>query len=161
MAELRLEPVTRDNVRAACDLRLRPDQEHLVAPVAYSLAEAYVVPDIAWPRLIYDGDELAGFIMGAFDPSNPDDLYHAYLWRLNISADHQRGGYGRFAVAAMCAETVRRGLHKLTVSYHPGEDGPEGFYQRLGFRPTGRISHGEAVAERVLAAGDALCGPAA
>ena len=85
MAELRLEPVTRDNVRAACDLRLRPDQEHLVAPVAYSLAEAYVAADIAWPRLIYDGDELVGFIMGAFDPPNPDDLFHAYLWRLNIS----------------------------------------------------------------------------
>ena len=51
-------------------------------------------------------------------------------------------------------------MRKLTVSYHPGEDGPEGFYQRLGFRPTGRINQGEAVAERVVAAGDALPGAA-
>jgi diamine N-acetyltransferase len=156
MAEPRLERVTRENVRAACDLRLRPEQEHLVAPVACSLADAYVAPDIAWPRLIYDGDQLIGFIMGAFDPQNPDDLYHAYLWRLTISADHQGGGYGRFAVAALCREALRRGLPKLTVSYHPGENGPVGFYQRLGFRPTGRINQGEAVAERVLAAGDPL-----
>ena len=54
----RLEPVTQENVRAACELKIRPEQEDLVAPVARSLAEAYTVPDIAWPRLIYDGSQL-------------------------------------------------------------------------------------------------------
>jgi diamine N-acetyltransferase len=60
--------VTSENVRAACKLKTRPGQEDLVAPVAWSLAEAYTVPDIAWPRLIYDGDQLVGFIMAAFAP---------------------------------------------------------------------------------------------
>lgn len=150
MSGLRLEPVTRENVRAACMLRLRPGQEGLVAPVAWSLADAYVSPDLAWPRLIYKGDQLVGFIMAAFDPENPSELYRAYLWRLNISADHQGGGYGRFAVEALCAEAVRRGLRKLTVSYHPGGSGPEGFYLLLGFRPTGEYNQGEVVAERLL-----------
>src|ERR1700757_3882079 len=53
---LRLALVTQDNVRAACKLTMRPDQEDLVAPVAWSLADAYTMPDIAWPRLIYNGD---------------------------------------------------------------------------------------------------------
>src|SRR5215470_12044086 len=109
IAALRLEPVTRENVRAACLLRLRPGQEDLVAPVAFSLAEAYVSPEIAWPRLIYDGDQLVGFVMVAFDPKNPSELLHAYLWRLNVDADHQGGGYGRFAVEEVCAEALRRG----------------------------------------------------
>lgn len=43
----RLKKVTPDNVDAACRLRIRPDQEGLVAPVVRSLAEAYVQPDIA------------------------------------------------------------------------------------------------------------------
>ena len=60
---LRLEPVTRENVRAACKLKLRPGQEQLVAPVAWSLADAYTMPDIAWRRLSYDGDEVAGVVM--------------------------------------------------------------------------------------------------
>jgi diamine N-acetyltransferase len=47
---LRLEQVTQDNVRAACNLQLRADQDHLVARVAWSLADAYTMPDIAWPR---------------------------------------------------------------------------------------------------------------
>ena len=67
-AALRLERVTQENVRAACKLQLRADQGDLVAPVAWSLADAYTMPDIAWPRLIYDGDQLAGFIMAAFAP---------------------------------------------------------------------------------------------
>lgn len=147
---LRLEPVTPDNVRSACKLKLRVDQENLVAPVAWSLADAYAAPDIAWPRLIYDDDQMVGFIMAAFDPANPADLFHCYLWRLNIGAEHQGSGYGRFAVEALCQEAIRRGQHRLTVSYHPYENGPAGFYQRLGFRPTGEYNHDEVVAERIL-----------
>jgi diamine N-acetyltransferase len=147
---LRLEPVTRENVRAACQLKVRPDQEGLVAPVAWSLASAYADPDIAWPRLIYDGGQLVGFIMAAFDPGNAAELYHSFLWRLNISAEHQGSGYGRFGVEALCQEAIRRGQHRLTVSYHQDQNGPEGFYERLGFHPTGEYIQDEAVAERIL-----------
>jgi diamine N-acetyltransferase len=55
------------NVRAACQLELRPGQEGVVAPVAWSLADAYAAPPgVAWPRLVYDGDELVGFLMVGF-----------------------------------------------------------------------------------------------
>jgi diamine N-acetyltransferase len=46
---------------------------------------------------------------------------------------------------------MRRGHHRLTVSYHAGPLGPEVFYERLGFRPTGEHNEGETVAERLLA----------
>ncbi|HEX9064100.1 MAG TPA: GNAT family N-acetyltransferase [Streptosporangiaceae bacterium] len=161
MAELRLELVTRENVRNACLLRLRPDQEDLVAPVAWSLADAYAWQDVAWPRLVYLGDQLVGFVMGAFGADDSSDLFRAYLWRLNISADHQRTGAGRFAVGEFCHEAFRRGHDRVTVSFHPGENGPEGFYQRLGFRRTGAVNHGEVVAECVLTADGQLPGPAA
>jgi len=146
----RLEPVTLENVRAACKLRLEPDQEDLVAPVAWSLADAYTVPDIAWPRLIYDDGQLVGFLMAAFAPAHFDQLFHSYLWRLNIGAGHQGKGYGRFAVESVCQEALRRGQRRLTVSYHRVQHGPEGFYQRLGFHPTGEYNEGEVIASRVL-----------
>ncbi len=152
VSALRLEQVTPANVRAACVLKLRPDQEHLVAPVAWSLADAYAAPKIAWPRLICTGDVVVGFIMAAFDQGNPAELFHSYLWRLNIGAEHQGGGYGRFAVEQLCEEATRRGHRRLTVSYHDDANGPEGFYRRLGFRPTGEHNEGEVVAERLLGA---------
>jgi diamine N-acetyltransferase len=148
----RLEPVTQENVRAACDLKPRPDQEGLVASVAVSLADAYTMPDIAWPRLIYDGDQLVGFIMAAFAPAHENPLFHSYLWRLVIGAERQGRGYGRFAVEELCQEAARRGHDRLTVSYHAGEHGPEDFYKRLGFQPTGEYNEGEAVAERIFSA---------
>jgi diamine N-acetyltransferase len=150
-ADLRLELVTQDNVRAACELKLRADQDGLVAPVAWSLADAYTMPDIAWPRVIYDGDQLVGFVMAAFAPDHQKPLFHSYLWRLNIGAEHQGKGYGRFAVEQLCQEAVRRGHRRLTVSYHAGQHGPEAFYERLGFHPTGEFNEGETVAERHLA----------
>ena len=150
-AGLRLEQVTPGNVRDACRPELRPGQEGLVAPVAWSLADAYAAPpDLPWPRLIYDQDELVGFIMAAFDPGNDNDLYHCYLWRLNISGTRQGRGYGRFAVDGLCAEARRRGLPRVTVSFHAVDHGPEGFYQRLGFRCTGELNQGEVVAELLL-----------
>jgi diamine N-acetyltransferase len=67
---IRLAAVTPANVVDACRLELRPGQERFVAPVAWSLAEAYAQPEVAWPRLVYDDDRLVAFVMGGFDPGN-------------------------------------------------------------------------------------------
>ncbi|MFC6022616.1 GNAT family N-acetyltransferase [Plantactinospora solaniradicis] len=151
---LRLEKITPDNVLAACQLKIRPEQEGLVAPVAQSLAEAYAQPEIAWPRLIVDGEEPVGFIMGFFEvrlnPDNPEDPLRSGIWRLNIAAEQQGRGYGRFAVLAVCEEIRRRGESRATVTWVPGERGPERFYLRLGFRLTGEQSGDEVVGERDL-----------
>ncbi|MGA4862276.1 GNAT family N-acetyltransferase [Streptomyces lavendulocolor] len=153
-ASLRLEKITPDNVEAAIALRVRPDQDHLVAPVVTSLAEAYAQPDVAWPRLIFDGDRLVGFLMAFFDIDFAGDGtgtdIRSGLWRLNIAVGEQGRGYGRFAVQAVAAEIRRRGGTRLVVSWHPGPDGPEAFYLGLGFRPTGETSGDQRVGELAL-----------
>lgn len=137
--DMRLERITPANVRAACDIALLPGQERYVAPVALSLAEAYADPDHAWPRLIYRGDRLLGFVMGGFRPGDP--LLSSTLWRLNVAGDAQRQGCGRFAVMAVAAEARRRGHHTLSTAYVLGPQSPRDFYLRLGFEPTGRSLH--------------------
>lgn len=152
--QLRLEPVTTANIDTAIGLKVRPDQEHLVAPVVKSLAEAYVYPDIAWPRLLFDGDRAVGFLMAFHDIDFAGDGtgtdIRSGLWRLNIAAGEQGRGYGRFAVEAVAAEIRRRGGTRLTTTWHPGEGGPEGFYLGLGFRPTGETSGDQTVGELEL-----------
>jgi diamine N-acetyltransferase len=143
----RLESVTPANLDAACDLRVLPEQEAVVAPVVRSLADAYVNPDTAWPRLIYDGDDAVGFVMAGFDPGSPMHWFRCGIWRLNIAAGRQGKGYGRFAVEGVSAEARRRGQDRLTVMWVQHEHGPEGFYLGLGFRPTGERFHDQVIAE--------------
>ncbi|WP_319460589.1 GNAT family N-acetyltransferase [Micromonospora sp. RTP1Z1] len=150
MSSPRLEKITTDNVLAACAIAVRPDQEGLVAPVARSLAEAYVQPEVAWPRLTVDGDRPVGFLMAFFDirwrDDDPSDV-RSGLWRLNIAAGEQGRGYGRFAVASLTGEIRRRGGTRLFTTWAPGGHGPERFYRRLGFRLTGETSGDQVVGE--------------
>lgn len=143
---MRLELVTQENVRKACDVKVLATQEKFVAPVAVSLAEAYVYGDVAWPRVITDGDRVVGFVMVAVQPDEPIEAYRFCLWRLAIDAAEQGKGYGRFAVAEVMAEGRRRGVDKLHVTWMEGDGGPAGFYQSLGFVTTGEVLDGETVA---------------
>ncbi|MEV7275383.1 GNAT family N-acetyltransferase [Streptomyces sp. NPDC093111] len=146
---LRLEPITPANVDAALELRVHPHQVKNVAPVERSLAEAYAHGETAWPRLVFDGEELVGFLMAFVDiqwnPEKDPADRRSGLWRLNIGAGHQGKGYGRFAVDAVREELVRRGARELYVCWEPGEHGPAEFYRRLGFRETGERSGGQTV----------------
>ncbi|CAL9523152.1 GNAT family N-acetyltransferase [Streptomyces sp. Tu 3180] len=145
---LRLEEITAENLDAALGVRVRPDQEFAVAPVVKSLAEAYVHPTTAWPRLIRDGDRAVGFLMAFFDIDWHEDggsVVRSGLWRLNIAADAQGRGYGRFAVESVAAEIRRRGGTELHVCWHPGPSGPEDFYLGLGFRKNGEVVEDETV----------------
>jgi diamine N-acetyltransferase len=145
----RLEEVTPGNFETATGIRVRPEQEFAVSPVMQSLAEAYVHPaGVAWPRLIVDGDRTVGFLMAFLDidwRADGGSVVRSGLWRLNIAADAQGQGYGRFAVESVAAELRRRGTKELYVTWHEGDDGPAEFYLRLGFRRTGELSDGETV----------------
>jgi diamine N-acetyltransferase len=146
--EPQLEEITPATFDTAVGIRVRADQEHAVRPVVESLAEAWVHPaGVARPRLIVDGGRAVGFLMAFLDIDWYQDgsVLRSGLWRLNIAAEEQGRGYGRFAVRAVAEEIRRRGGTELYVTWHPGPDGPEEFYRRLGFRTTGETSGGQTV----------------
>jgi diamine N-acetyltransferase len=145
MAELRLEELSASNVVAANALTLKPGQEQFVAPVSYSAAAAVSNPATAWQRVVRDGDEVVGFIMGNFDPDSEHEEFHSILWRINVDADDQGRGIGTFAVHALADEARSRGLARLYVIWEGGELGPEQFFLRSGFKPVGETQYGETV----------------
>jgi diamine N-acetyltransferase len=77
--------------------------------------------------------------MANFDPDNELEAFRCGIWRLNVAADAQGSGVGRFAVEAVAEEARRRGSSRMTVLWEKGDGGPEGFYLRLGFVPTGEL----------------------
>ncbi|WP_423922337.1 GNAT family N-acetyltransferase [Frigoribacterium sp. 2-23] len=150
MSDLRLEELSASTIVAANSLTLKPGQEQYVAPVSHSIAEAYVNPTTAWPRVVLDGDEVVGFIMGNFDAESDDEALRSCIWRINVAADAQGHGIGRFAVHSLADEARSRGFDRLTVMYEPGEDGPEEFFAHIGFAVIGETPYGEHLAALTL-----------
>lgn len=142
---LALAELTSDNLPGLIRLPPAPGEKSTVAPVAWSIAEAYVTPT-AWPRAILDDDEVVGFVMANWDPDSEIEAFRGGIWRLNVADEAQGRGVGRFAVEQVAAEARRRGYDKITVLWEPGADGPEQFYLKVGFRITGEL-FGETVGE--------------
>ena len=152
MAAVTLREIDADSVRSICKLVVAPDQHHLVAPNAVSIAQAYFEP-AAWFRGIYADEEPVGFAM-LYDPSRtrtPERPGTCYLWRFMIDARHQRSGYGAQALALLI-EHVRTlpGVERFMLSYVPAEHSPRDFYARFGFLENGEIDADEVVMELTL-----------
>lgn len=143
MAELRLEELTAETISAANSLTLKPGQQAFLQPVTYTQAEQQLDPAGSWPRVVRDGDQVVGYIMGAFDADNPEEYLRAAIWRINVAAVAQGAGVGRFAVAAFADEARKRGFTRATVVWAPGEGGPGEFFEAVGFVVVGHTPFGE------------------
>lgn len=146
MAELRLEELSASTIVAVNALTLKPGQEQFVAPVSYAVAAAVINPATAWQRVVLDGDEVVGFISANFDPEAHQEEFRSALWRINVDADDQGRGVGRFAVDSLTDEARKRGFDHVNVIYEPGESGPEAFFLRVGFKPVGETDYSETIA---------------
>jgi RimJ/RimL family protein N-acetyltransferase len=61
------------------------------------------------------------------------------LGKLLIGERHQGRGYGAEVVRLVAELMPAEGATELLTSYVPGDGGPAGFYERLGFVPTGDL----------------------
>lgn len=145
MSEFRLEELSARTIVAANALTLRPGQQDFLTPVSYSLADAFTNPFTTWSRVVLSGDTVVGFIRGNFDSDHPRDEFRACLWRINVAADWQGKGVGRFAVSELLGEAKRRGFQRITVIWEPGAQGPGEFFTRIGFVPVGETEYGEVI----------------
>lgn len=152
MTELRVVELSAATIVAVNNLSLKPGQEQFLAPVSYGTAASVMNPQTTWQRVIVDGEEVVAFVSANFDPDAAEEHFRGVLWRINVDADDQGRGVGRFAVGALLDEARKRGFARVNVIYEAGEDGPEAFFQRVGFTPVGETPYGEIIAEIALSA---------
>ena len=147
MSELRMVELSAATIVAVNDLSLKPGQEQFLAPVSYGIAATVINPQTSWQRVILDRNEVVGFVSANFDDEAPEEHFRSVLWRINVDADDQGRGIGRFAVENLIDEARNRGVDHVNVIYEAGEDGPEAFFRRVGFTPVGETAYGEVIAE--------------
>ncbi|MDL9978989.1 GNAT family N-acetyltransferase [Microbacterium sp. ASV49] len=150
MAELRLEELSASTIVAVNNMSLKPGQEEYLSPVSYGIAATVVNPQTSWQRVVLDGDAIVGFISANFDTDFPQEHFRSVLWRINVDAEDQGKGIGRFAVEALLAEARTRGMDHVNVIYEAGEGGPAAFFERVGFHAVGETEYGEVIGEIAL-----------
>lgn len=154
-ADVRLVEVTPDNHHAVLSLVTHESQRRFVSPNVKSLADAQVpeiidgVAVVPWYRAIEADGELVGFVMLAeITDAHPEP----YLWRLMIERRHQRRGIGDRVLDLVIEQCRAWDAPSILVSYVEDIGGPEPFYTRRGFVPTGEILDGETEARLMLEA---------
>ncbi len=139
--------VLRDHIRLLIALKVRPDQPRLVTENAITLAEApYETGSYVWG--LWDGNIPVGLMAMVHPEQYPwhldgDDRQAAYLWRLMIGAEFQGRGYGRGAIGFALEQAHDWGCPRLVASVTDEPHSNIGFYEKLGFRRTGRMPDGE------------------
>jgi diamine N-acetyltransferase len=147
MGDLRLVELSASTIVAVNNMSLKPGQEEFLSPVSYGIAATVVNPQTTWQRVVLDGEEVVAFISGNFDLEDPQEHFRSVLWRINVDADDQGKGIGRFAVEGLIEEARNRGMDHVNVIYEAGEGGPQAFFERVGFTPVGETEYGEVIAE--------------
>lgn len=146
-----MEELSAKTIVAVNSLTLRPGQEQFVTPASYAIADAYVNPATTWPRVVLDDDHVVGFVRGNFDPDAEQPEFRSCVWRVNVAAEAQGKGVGRFAVLALADEARSRGFDRLTAIWEPGDEGPGAFFESLGFKIVGETQYGERIGALELA----------
>ena len=147
MANLRLVELSAATIVAVNNMSLKPGQEQFLAPISYGIAATVINPQTSWQRVVLDANEVVAFVSANFDPEAPQEHFRSVLWRINVDADDQGRGVGRFAVEKLIEEARERDMDRVNVIYEAGEGGPELFFKRVGFTPVGETEYGEVIAE--------------
>lgn len=140
MNPIELVEITDANRSAVLALDAGPAEGVFVSSVADSIEEAAETPEGSpWYRAVYLDGAPVGFVMLSWNvtPRPPDIIGPWFLWKLIVDERHQGRGIGR-AIVEHVVELIRaEGATELLTSHVVADGGPDGFYERLGFVPTG------------------------
>lgn len=134
MVELR--EITEDNFDEVIELRVSENQEGFVSSVVYSLAQAWVYKETAFPFAIYADEVPVGFVMLGYYKSRNQYT----LWKFLIDKHYQNRGYGKEALRLAIKYLVETfGVSEIYTGVALGNAVAKKLYNSIGFVETGVI----------------------
>lgn len=130
--------ITSDNYSQVLNLKITPAQEaaKFVSPVVRSLADAWFYRDegMAYPKAVYEDEDLVGFIMYELDTEEQQ----VFIWRFLIDQASQGKGYGRQTIEAVLEMAKQQTqMTKVVADYVDGNEPMKKILLDLGFEETG------------------------
>ena len=138
---IHFKEIDRNNFFDVIDLKVAEEQKNFVATNVFSLAQAKAFPECI-PFAIYNDEDLVGFIMYCMDT----DDHEYWIYRLMIDHKYQGKGYGKAAMDKLI-DMIKEDTshHVIYLSFEPENIGAKQLYEKLGFKPDGRVIDGEIV----------------
>lgn len=145
MVELR--EITEDNFNKCIKLSVADNQRNHEASNVYSLAQAWVYRNTAFPFAIYADDILVGFIMlGYYEVKKQYNL-----WRFMIDEKYQGKGYGKQALLIAIYYLVNKiNIKEVYTSVVAENTYARKLYNKVGFVETGELSDDEIVMKLII-----------
>jgi diamine N-acetyltransferase len=146
---IELAEIDDDNLAAVQAVTVSDRQRYFVGTVREALEEAADCPEgNPWYLAVLVDGTVVGFVMLSWnvEPDPPEIIGPWFLWKLIVDQRHQGRGIGAAVVQAVVAIVSAEGASELVTSFVSAEDGPVGFYARLGFLPTDDVdAEGETI----------------
>jgi diamine N-acetyltransferase len=142
-----LRKIDKTNWRECIALKVKEEQNHLVAANANTLAMAYIYPEVN-PLGIYLDEKIIGLITHALDP---DENIH-YINRFMIDENYQGKGYGKCALKLLIKKLKAEGVKTLDIIHHSDNDSAIKLYNSLGFYLTEDKVQGDSVSRLNISA---------
>ena len=149
-SKITLAEITKDNVNPIVRMSAGAIGERMVATNGISIAQGTYSKN-AWFRAVMANETPVGFVM-LFDPTldleaakaQDEALDSLYIWRFMIDFKHQGKGYGE-QVMKLIIERAKSmpSIKTVTLSYVQRDGNAKPFYERMGFRETGKVTDGE------------------
>ncbi len=133
-----LKEITADNFEAVVNLKVNESQRCFVSSTEYSLAQAWLYKDKAFPFAICENGIPVGFVMlGFYEARN-----QYTLWKFLIDEKFQNKGIGRKALK-LALIYLRDNLQASEVytGVLLGNEKAKSLYISEGFKPTGLIEN--------------------
>lgn len=133
---IELREITRENLERVLKLSVSDAQKGFVSSVAFSLSQAYVYRETAFPLAVYAGEKAVGFMMFGYY----EEKKQYTLWKFLIDKEHQSRGYGKAALLKGIMYMKNRfAVRELYLGVSVGNERAKGLYRSVGFKETGVI----------------------
>lgn len=149
-ARITFAEISPDNINTVVRMSPGAVGERMVATNGTSIAQGSYNTN-AWFRAVMADSTSVGFVM-LLDPTldlegakaEGEALDSLYVWRLMIDFQHQGKGYGE-QVMKLIIERAKSipGINSVSLSYVMRDGNAKPFYERMGFRETGKTESGE------------------
>jgi len=133
---IELREITRDNLEEIVNLKVFENQESFVSSTAYSLAQAWVYKETAFPFAVYADKIPVGFVMLGYYEARKQYT----LWKFLIDKRYQNKGYGKEALQLAVRYLVENfNVREIYTGVALGNEIAKRLYKSFGFKETGVV----------------------